>query len=77
MISVKNNIEIFKKKINDLVVQRNEISNEILRVEGAIRVLMDMEKAGVSEISINKNPLETSEVIESGDVQISGPEQEQ
>jgi hypothetical protein len=72
MISVKTNIETFKKRINELAVQRNEITNEILRFEGAVRVLVDMEKAGVSEIPITKNPLETSEVIDSGDVQASG-----
>lgn len=71
MISVTQNIQKFRKNINDLIIQKNEITNEILRLEGSIRVLSDMEKAGVVEIPLTKNPLETNEVIDSVDVQAS------
>jgi hypothetical protein len=76
MISVKQNIETFKKNINDLATQRNEITNEILRLEGGLRVLVDMDKAGVVDIPVTKNPLETNEVIDSVDVQASGSTEE-
>ena len=76
MISVKHNIESFKRNINELTTQRNEISNEILRLEGALRVFVDMEKAGVVDIPVTKNPLETNEVIDSVDVQASGSTEE-
>jgi len=74
MISVKQNIHIFKNNILELVNQRTEISNEILRLEGSLRVMVDMEKAGVVDIPILKNPLETTEVIDTEDVQTGGPE---
>jgi hypothetical protein len=74
MISVKQNIKIFRSNINDLINQRNEITNEILRLEGALRVMTDMEKAGVTEIQVPKNPLETTEVIDAEDVQAGGSE---
>ena len=77
MISVKENIKACRDNMNQLVNQRNDISNEILRVEGALRVFLDMEKAGVNEIPLTKNPLETSEVIDAVDVQASGSEPEQ
>ena len=74
MISVKHNISIFKKNINDLHNQRNEITNEIMRLEGSLRVMVDMEKAGIVDIPIPKNPLETTEVIDTvDDVQHTGP----
>jgi len=76
MISVKQNIENFKKNITELTAQRIEIGNEILRLEGALRVLVDMEKAGVVDIPVTKNPLETNEVIDSVDVQASGSTEE-
>lgn len=74
MISVKQNIYTFKNNINELVSQRNEITNEILRLEGSLRVMVDMERAGVMEIPIPKNPLETTEVIDTQDVQAGGSE---
>ncbi len=74
MISVKQNIYTFKNNINELVSQRNEITNEILRLEGSLRVMVDMERAGVTEIPIPKNPLEITEVIDTEDVQAGGPE---
>ena len=77
MISVNENIKACKDNINQLMNQRNDITSEILRVEGALRVFMDMEKAGVTEIPVSKNPLETTEVIDAVDVQASGPEPEQ
>ena len=77
MISVKENIKACRDNINQLMNQRNDITSEILRVEGALRVFVDMEKAGVSEISVTKNPLETSEVIDAVDVQVSGSEPKQ
>ena len=72
MISVKRNIETFMKSINNLSKQKIEISNEILRLEGALRVLVDMDKVGVVDIPVSKNPLETNEVIDSVDVQAVG-----
>ena len=77
MISVKENIKACRDNMNQLMNQRNDIASEILRVEGALRVFLDMEKAGVSEIPVTKNPLETSEVIDAVDVQASGSEPEQ
>jgi len=77
MISVNENIKACKDNINQLMNQRNDITSEILRVEGALRVFTDMEKAGVTEIPVSKNPLETTEVIDAVDVQASGPEPEQ
>jgi hypothetical protein len=75
MISVKHNISIFKKNITDLNIQRNEITNEIMRLEGSLRVMVDMEKAGIVDIPIPKNPLETTEVIDTvEDVQNTGPQ---
>lgn len=74
MISVQENIKACRDNINQLTNQRNEITNEILRVEGALRVFRDMEKAGIEQIPISKNPLETSEVIDEVDVQASGSE---
>ena len=74
MISVQENIKACKNNINQLTNQRNEITNEILRAEGALRVFRDMEKAGIDQIPISKNPLETSEVIDEVDVQVSGSE---
>lgn len=74
MISVQENIKACRDNINQLTNQRNEITNEILRVEGALRVFRDMEKAGIDQIPISKNPLETSEVIDEVDVQASGSE---
>lgn len=74
MISVQENIKACRDNINQLTNQRNEITNEILRVEGALRVFRDMEKAGIEQIQISKNPLETSEVIDEVDVQASGSE---
>lgn len=74
MISVQENIKACKNNINQLTNQRNEITNEILRAEGALRVFRDMEKAGIDQIPISKNPLETSEVIDEVDVQASGSE---
>lgn len=74
MISVQENIKACRNNINQLTNQRNEITNEILRVEGALRVFRDMEKAGIDQIPISKNPLETSEVIDEVDVQVSGSE---
>ena len=74
MISVKQNIYTFKNNINELVSQRNEITNEILRLEGSLRVMVDMDRAGVAEIPIPKNPLETTEVIDTEDVQTGGSE---
>jgi len=77
MISVKENIKACRDNMNQLVNQRNDISNEILRIEGALRVFLDMEKAGITDIPIKKNPLETSEVIDVVDVQARGSEPEQ
>ena len=77
MISVKENIKACKAIIDQLMNQRNDITNEILRLEGSLRVFTDMEKAGVTEIPVYKNPLETTEVIDAVDVQASGPEPEQ
>lgn len=77
MISVKENIKACKNNMNQLVSQRNDINGEILRIEGALRVFLDMEKAGVNEIPLTKNPLETSEVIDGVDVQASGSKPEQ
>jgi len=77
MISVNENIKACKDNINQLMNQRNDITSEILRIEGALRVFTDMEKAGVTEIPVSKNPLETTEVIDAVDVQASGPEPEQ
>ena len=77
MISVQENIKACKNNITQLNNQRNEITNQILRAEGALRVFTDMEKAGVEKIQLSKNPLETSEVIDGVDVQASGSEQKQ
>ena len=77
MISVQENIKACKNNITQLNNQRNEITSQILRAEGALRVFMDMEKAGVEKIQLSKNPLETSEVIDGVDVQASGSESKQ
>lgn len=60
MISVKENIQ--------------KIKNDILRLEGALQVFTDLEKAGVTNIPVSKNPLEYTEVLDGNDVQ-SGSEQ--
>jgi len=60
MISVKDNIQ--------------KIKNDILRLEGALQVFTDLEKAGVTIIPVTKNPLEYTEVLDGNDVQ-GGPEQ--
>jgi hypothetical protein len=62
MISIDENINNCQLNLQKLNDQRNDITSEMLRVEGSLRMLMDMKKMGVSII-------ETSEVLD-----ISTPE---
>ena len=54
MISVKENI----RKLKD----------DMLRIEGRLNVFLELENAGVENIYIGKNPLESTEVIDGNDV---------
>ena len=64
MISIDENINKIQENLKTLLEQRNEINHEILRLEGSLRVFMDMKKVGVKEIPIEKN-----EVIDVDDIQ--------
>ena len=63
MISVEDNIKACEENINKLIAQRNDITNELLRLDGALRVFMDMKKAGVTNIE-TPDPLKSTEVID-------------
>jgi hypothetical protein len=65
-VSVDENIKQIEETIKQLAAQRNEISNEILRAEGAYRVFADMKKAGITTIEAN-DTINSQEVI---DVQV-------
>ena len=57
MISIDENITSCQMNIQKLTDQRNDITNEILRLEGSIRTLRDLKRLGVSII-------ETTEVLD-------------
>jgi len=57
MISIDDNIKACQANLQKLAEQRNDITSEMLRVEGSIRTLMDMKRLGVSVI-------ETTEVVD-------------
>ena len=63
MISVEDNIKACEENINKLITQRNDITNELLRLDGALRVFVDMKKAGVTNIE-TQDPLKSTEVID-------------
>ena len=65
-VSVDENIKHIEETIKQLTAQRNEISSEILRAEGAYRVFLDMKKAGITTIEAN-DPINSQEII---DVQV-------
>ena len=54
MISIDENITMCQTNLQKLMEQRNDITNEMLRLEGSIRTLMDMKKLGVSIIETNE-----------------------
>jgi hypothetical protein len=62
-ISVEENIKGLEENLKRLVIQRNDISSEILRMEGALQVFNDMKKNGVTNIEIN-DPINSEEVID-------------
>lgn len=68
-ISVEENIKGLEENLKRLAIQRNDISSEILRMEGALRVFNDMKNNGVTNIEIN-DPINSEEVI---DVQGGSP----
>ena len=57
MISIEDNIKACHANLQKLADQRNDITSEMLRIEGSIRTLMDMKRLGVSVI-------ETTEVVD-------------
>ena len=63
MISIEENIKSHEDNINKLIAQRNEITNEILRLDGALRVFTEMKKAGINVIE-TPDPLKSTEVID-------------
>lgn len=66
MISIDENIKMCQTNLQKLAEQRNDITGEMLRLEGSIRTLMDMKKLGVSII-------ETTEVLDINGSVPSGP----
>ena len=54
MISIDENIKMCQTNLQKLAEQRNDITSEMLRIEGSIRTLMDMKKLGVSIIETNE-----------------------
>ncbi len=57
--------------INNLLNVKKQIENELLRIEGSLKVYEEMKKVGISVIKLpNKTPtefeLENTEVIDSG-----------
>ena len=54
MISIDDNIKMCQTNLQKLAEQRNDITSEMLRIEGSIRTLMDMKKLGVSIIETNE-----------------------
>lgn len=54
MISIDENIKMCQTNLQKLNEQRNDITSEMLRIEGSIRTLMDMKKMGVSIIETNE-----------------------
>ena len=63
MISVEQNIITTKQAIMNLVRQKKQIQNEIIKLEGALKVFTDLKDIGVEEIPVNKN-----EVIDHEDI---------
>ena len=62
-ISVEENIKGIEENLKKLLIQRNDISSEILRMEGALQVFNDIKKNGVTSIEIN-DPINSEEVID-------------
>lgn len=62
-ISVEDNIKGLEENLKKLIIQRNDISSEILRMEGALQVFNDIKKNGVTNIEIN-DPINSEEVID-------------
>ena len=58
-LCVSNNIKMCKENIQKLLVQKNEIEKEILRLEGSIRTFENFKKLGIEKIHI-----ETTEVVD-------------
>lgn len=63
MISVTQNIEMIKNSITGLIRQKKQIQNEILKLQGTLKVFTDLKNIGVEEIPVNKN-----EVIDHEDI---------
>ena len=69
MISIDENIKACQANLQKLNDQRNDITSEMLRIEGSIRTLMDMKRLGVSVI-------ETTEVLDVNASVQPGPTEE-
>ena len=65
MISIDENIKMCQANILKLNEQRNDITSEMLRVEGSLRTLMDMKKLGVSMIETNE-VLDVNAIVPTG-----------
>lgn len=63
MISVEQHIRSTKQAIMNLFRQKKQIQNEILKLEGSLKVFTDLKDLGVEEIPVNKN-----EVIDHQDI---------
>ena len=65
-LSVSENIENSKNVINKLKLQLIEIQNEVLRMEGSLRVFEQLKQNGIDTIQIKPNEfnIENTEVID-------------
>lgn len=65
-LSVSENIENSKNVINKLKLQLIEIQNEVLRMEGSLRVFEQLKQNGIDMIQIKPNEfnIENTEVID-------------
>lgn len=63
MISVDQNIKIIKQNMTNLIRQKKQIQNEIIKLQGSLKVFIDLKKLGVEEIPVNNN-----EVIDHQDI---------
>lgn len=63
-LSVSENIENSKNVINKLKLQLVEIQNEVLRMEGSLRVFEQLKQNGIDTIHIKPNEfnIENTEV---------------
>ena len=78
VISISKNIEIHEKNLTQLLQQKEHATAEILRLEGALRLLRNFKELGIEDINGEKSVedvIENTEVIDGGDVIQGGPEQ--